>query len=513
MTLAIINSRAVCGAQAPQVTVECHLANGLPGFTIVGLPEAEVRESRDRVRAALQQCGFEFPSRRITVNLAPADLPKHSGRFDLPIALGILAADGHLPTQGLSAYECVGELSLTGALKPVRGILSMAIASAQHNPPRKLIVPLGNLDEARLASKADVMGADSLAQVLRYLKGFEVEQPLPSSASPDLKTAPDRGHELADVRGQLEGKLALEIAAAGQHHLLMQGPPGSGKSMLAQCLPGLLPAMTEDEAVESAALASLQGELDIARWKQRPYRHPHHSASAAALVGGGAGGNPRPGEISLAHRGILFLDELAEFHRHVLDMLREPMETGVVNIARAQRKVEFPAQFQLIAAMNPCPCGYYGQTRCRCRPEHVIRYQSRISGPLMDRIDLQVSIREVSAQELCKAPTQSVSDDPNCSERVRQRVCAARERQAKRQGKLNGTLSAAELHECAALNDSAIEVASQAMARLRWSARTYHRVLKVARTVADLQGADQVSKSHVAQALQFKAQLQTPSAL
>jgi magnesium chelatase family protein len=251
-----------------------------------------------------------------------------------------------------------------------------------------------------------------------------------------------------------------------------------------------LPDMTEDEAVESAALASLQGELDITRWKQRPFRHPHHSTSAAALVGGG--GNPRPGEISLAHNGVIFLDEIAEFHRHVLDMLREPLETGVVNIARAQRRVEFPAQFQLIAAMNPCPCGYYGQSRCRCRPEHVIRYQSRISGPLMDRIDLQVCIREVSAQELCKPSTQSISDDPNCSERVRQRVCAARELQVKRQGKLNG--------------------ASLAMARLRWSARTYHRVLKVARTVADLQGAEQVSKSHVAQALQFKAQLQTPSA-
>jgi magnesium chelatase family protein len=275
-------------------------------------------------------------------------------------------------------------------------------------------------------------------------------------------------------------------------------------------LPSLLPDMTEDEAVESAALASLQGELDITRWKQRPFRHPHHSTSAAALVGGG--GNPRPGEISLAHNGVIFLDEIAEFHRHVLDMLREPLETGVVNIARAQRRVEFPAQFQLIAAMNPCPCGYYGQSRCRCRPEHVIRYQSRISGPLMDRIDLQVCIREVSAQELCKPSTQSISDDPNCSERVRQRVCLAREQQVKRQGKLNGALTAGELHECTALTDSAIEIASLAMARLRWSARTYHRVLKVARTVADLQGAEQVSKSHVAQALQFKAQLQTPSA-
>lgn len=416
---------------APEVAVEVHLANGLPSFTIVGLPEAEVKESKDLVRAALQTAQFEFPARRITVNLAPADLHKESGRYDLPIALGILAASGQIPADQLAHYEFAGELALTGELRPVRGALAMTYESSKSG--RAFILPADSASEAALVSDAKVYPARSLLEVCSHLCGRTALVQLDTVIDPVRTPFPD----FSEVKGQSGPKRALEIAAAGGHSVIMSGPPGSGKSMLASRFVGILPGMTEDEALESVALQSLHGSYKLENWKRRPYRAPHHTASGVALVGGG--GIPRSGEISLAHRGVLFLDELPEFDRKVLEVLREPLESGQITISRAARQADFPAQFQLIAAMNPCPCGYLGHysNKCRCTPDQVSRYKAKISGPLLDRIDLHIEVSALKEDELTGRSTAENSDS------IRVRVEHAREIQLQRQGKANFMLGTA----------------------------------------------------------------------
>ena len=492
MSLAILKSRALDGLAAPEVTVEVHLAPGLPAFTLVGLPETEVKESRDRVRAAIQNCRYEFPARRITVNLAPADLPKESGRFDLPIALGILLASGQLRADAPEDLEFVGELSLSGELRPVRGTLAMCLAASGGG--RDFVLPRGSAAEAALVRHACILPAGNLLEVCAHLDGTAPIAPYAGAAAITAAPYPD----LAEVKGQVQAKRALEVAAAGGHSLLMSGPPGTGKSMLAQRLPGLLPPMTEAEALESAAVLSLAGLFDTAAWGRRPWRAPHHSASAPALVGGG--GVPRPGEISLAHHGVLFLDELPEFDRRVLEALREPLETGRICVSRAARRADYPAAFQLVAAMNPCPCGYHGDSRgrCRCTPDQVLRYRSRISGPLLDRIDLQIEVPAVPAEVLQQPP------DGEASATVRARVTQARERQMQRQGKPNARLTGKEIDQYCQPQADAAALLKHAISRFELSARAFHRLLKVARTIADLGGGESIAAAHVAEAVQFR---------
>ena len=505
MSLSLVQSRALLGLEAAAVTVEVHLANGLPRFTLVGLAEVEVKEARERVRSAIQNSALEFPhNKRITVNLAPADLPKDSGRFDLPIALGILAASGQIDASRLAGYEFAGELSLSGELRPVRGALAMSLALHAERVVTRLVLPPGSAEEAALVPDAQVYRACHLLDVVRHFLPAAADgappEPAPGwarvSAAPQAALA--QYPDMSDVKGQMAAKRALEIAAAGGHSLLLMGPPGAGKSMLAQRFVGLLPAMTTDEALESAAVASLAGRFSLAHWAQRPTCSPHHTASAVALVGGGS--PPRPGEISLAHHGVLYLDELPEFPRAALEALREPLESGTITISRAARRSEFPARFQLIGAMNPCPCGYLGsqQRACRCTPDQVARYQSKLSGPLLDRIDLHVEVPALAAADLLQAqPGES-------SASIRQRCGAARERAIARQGKLNQALQAQEIDTHLWLDDAAARFLQIAAARLGWSARSTHRALKVARTIADLGAAPSVQVAHMAEAMQYR---------
>lgn len=493
MSLAVVYSRARLGMEAPLVTVEVHLSNGLPSFSIVGLPETAVKESKDRVRGALLNCNFEFPMRRITVNLAPADLPKEGGRFDLPIALGILAATRQIPAVTMHDYEVAGELALSGELRPVQGILPMALQTTRAQ--RALLIPHDNAREATLVRAARVLAGQNLLQITAHLSGTQLLEPA-SSVPPEI--TPTDSIDLADLRGQHHARRALEIAASGAHSMLLLGPPGTGKSMLASRLPGILPPMSEAEALQSATIRSVSGiPVDPASWRQRAFRAPHHTASAVALVGGGS--SPRPGEISLAHNGVLFLDELPEYDRRVLEVLREPLESGHIMISRAAHQAQFPARFQLIAAMNPCHCGWLGDAsgKCRCTSEQVQRYRNRVSGPLLDRIDMHVELPRLSFAEM-NGP------QGECSSAVRERVAKARKLQQQRNSTLNSLLTHQQIDTVCATSKADQRLLQQAIEKLQLSARAYHRILKLARTIADMDDAAEIKTPHLMEAIQYR---------
>ena len=494
MSVAVVFSRGLSGLDAPLVRVEVHAGGGLPATHIVGLPEKEVKEARDRVRSALSSSGFEYPVGRVTVNLAPADLPKESGRFDLPIAIGILAASGQVPKRSLEALEFAGELALSGDIRAIRGALAMTFGAQRDG--HGFVLPASAAEEASLAKGALVLAARTLGEVHDHLVGKAVIAPFVSAGPAD---APPQHPDLRDVRGQHQARRALELAAAGGHSMLLAGPPGTGKTMLALRFAGILPPMSHDEALEAAAVQSLATRIfDPRRFGHRAFRSPHHTSSAIALVGGGS--PPRPGEISLAHHGVLFLDELPEFSRHVLEVLREPLESGRVTISRAARQADFPAAFQLIAAMNPCPCGYLGHpaASCKCSPAAIAQYRGRISGPLLDRIDLHVEVPGLTPFELAEG------EPGEASEVVRERVTRARQRQMQRQGRCNARLPASELEARARVNPESRALLRSAASRMNLSARAHDRIVKVARTIADLAACEDVATPHVAEALCYR---------
>jgi magnesium chelatase family protein len=513
MSLSIVYTRANLGVDAPLVTIEVHLSNGLPAFNLVGLPETTVKESRDRVRSAIINSDFEFPSKRITVNMAPADLPKGGSRFDLAIAIGIIAASEQLKRVDLNQYEFVGELALSGNLRAIQGALPMAFAASKSN--RQLVLPKHNGDEASLVSTAQIIAANSLTEVYLHLCN---KQKIPTHIAKKPETTPSSYGDMSDIVEQQHAKRALEIAAAGAHNILFFGPAGTGKSMLANRLLSIMPELDEESALTSASIRSISGDkICLSTWRNRAFRQPHHTSSAAALVGGGS--YPKPGEISLAHKGILFLDELPEFGRHILDVLREPMETGVINISRAAQKVVYPADFQLVCAMNPSPTGDIDDQRAN--PDQVLRYLNRISGPFLDRIDLQVNVPRIDLSKALKIKHQGElgvnhsrasvhhimqsGQQIETSEVVKCRVIAAQERQLKRQGKLNKSLSGKEIEQYCPLSETESLFLSKAMQSMNLSMRAYHRTMRVARTIADLECLKRVNQQHLAEALSFRS--------